>query len=206
MAQLWLLYPPPPLNYNLTMARDHRVLHYLFWKYPLPSFSRSRPSQGLLGTLPCSQEARGDFVTQPWILIWLLQNELAFCGLTCIETIHLLIQTAEPQQGCGTWPISRMSCTTLLKLLQRPEAYVFCFLFFDLFSGTWNRIFMSPQQALIYFISFPFPLAAPFPPYSSSMSSQGSFLSKENWLCLKAVIKNVCLWSLLQKFCRTNAD
>lgn len=57
MAQLWLLYPPPPLNYNLTMARDHRVLHYLFWKYPLPSFSRSRPSQGLLGTLPCSQEA-----------------------------------------------------------------------------------------------------------------------------------------------------
>lgn len=141
-----------------------------FEKYPLPLFSRIRPSQGLLATLPYSQEARRDFVTQSGILIWLLQNELAFCGLTCMET------NLSPDPDCRTsvrmW---YMICTTLLKLLQRPGEYVF---FFDLFSGMWNRIFMSQHQALIYFISFPFPLAALFPPYSSSMSSQGSFLSK----------------------------
>lgn len=145
--------------------------------YSLSSFSRIRSAQGLLGTLPCSQEARRNFVTQPWILIWLLQNELAFCDLGCIET--------NPSSAPGFRTSARMWYIACIKdvvhgLYHPPQVSVetwgICFV--DHFPGTWNRLSMFQHQAFIGFISSPFPLAAPFPPHSSSISSQGSFLSK----------------------------
>lgn len=179
-SQWWNISPlvalPSPLNYNLIMTKDHQCINDLFWNIPFAFPIKDQVYQGLLGTLLLSQEDRRDFVTQTLILIWLLQNELACCGLTQMETN---LQTADPGEdvvhimykGRRSWPVP---CTALLASAETRGIH-----FFDVLPSTWYRLSTSQNQALIHFFSFQSPPAVPSSPHSSSNSSQGSFLSNK---------------------------
>lgn len=171
IAQPWLLYPLPPLNYNLTMTRDQQVLHDLFWKVPLASLLKDQTFSRLAcNTAILSRSQEG------------LCHSVRDSNLTTTKWAGFLWPDLHGDQSISWSRLQNLSQDVIHDLYHPPQAsaetWGVCFFFFDLFSGMWNRIFMSQHQALIYFISFPFPLATLFPPYSSSMSSQGSFLSK----------------------------
>jgi hypothetical protein len=207
ISHLWLFYPLSLLNYNLIMTKDHQCINDLFWNISLVFPVKDQVYQGLLGTLPLSQEDRRDFVTQPLILIWLLQNELACCDLTHMET------NLSPDSGCSPrvkmW---FMSCTKDAvhdlyrppRLLQRPEEYVLLTSFLardtDFPHPRTKHLFIScPSGALQHLL--PVPSSCSLPSTFQRHLFPGLLsLPKENWLCLKAVIKNICLWSLLQFF------
>lgn len=160
-SQWWNISPlvalPSLLNYNRIMTKDHQCINDVFWNTPFAFPIKDQVYQGLLGTLLLSQEARRDFVTQTLILIWLLQNELACCGLTQMETN---LQTADPGEdvvhilykGCRSWPVPPFW------LLQRPEGYIFLASF-----RVHDTDFPHPRTKLLFISSPSSPLQL-FPP------------------------------------------
>lgn len=203
---LLVALPSASLNYNLIMTRDHQAVNDLFWNVLFVFLLKDQICSRLTWNTAMFSRSRGELchsamdsnltITKWTGFLWpgLHRDQSIFCSRLqnlSKDVVHSLYQ------GCGTWPIPPSSsfCGDLRNM--------FCWSFSWHMKHTFHVL--APSFHWFYLLPIPF---------SGSLPSTFQFhifpgllsLQKENWLCFKAVIKNTCFWSLLQKFCRTNMD